>query len=50
MTSFEGICKFVEGILRVFHWNLKSCNVGISEGWDLRSAPLKWAQVARYNF
>jgi hypothetical protein len=29
-------------------WNLKPCNVGITERRDLRSAPLKWTQVARY--
>jgi hypothetical protein len=39
------IDKGVEGILRFRLSSLKSCNVGITGGKNLRSAPLKWSQV-----
>jgi hypothetical protein len=46
MPSFMKIGIDVEGILRFSFSNLKYCNVGITDGRDLCSAPLKWAQVA----
>jgi hypothetical protein len=45
-AKFHEISIDVEGILRFSFSNLKYCNVGITNGRDLCSAPLKWAQVA----
>lgn len=35
----------IEGILKFCLSSLKGCNIGVIGGSDLRSAPLKWAQV-----
>jgi hypothetical protein len=40
----------IEGILRFSLTNLKGCNVSITEGRDIWSVPLKWAQVAWYTY
>jgi hypothetical protein len=40
----------VEGILRFGLSNLRVCNICISGGRDVRSAPLKLTQVARYMY
>jgi hypothetical protein len=37
--------KGVKGILKFNLCNLKGCNIGITDGRDLQSAPLTWAQV-----
>jgi hypothetical protein len=36
----------VKGILRFCLSNLKGCNVGITDGRNILSAPLKMAQLA----
>jgi hypothetical protein len=40
------IATGVRAVLRVRLRNLKGCNVGITDGRDLRSAPLRWDQEA----
>jgi hypothetical protein len=45
IPSFRTIGKGVEGILRFCLNNSKRCNAGITGGKDIRSTPLKWAQV-----
>jgi hypothetical protein len=46
LASFVKIGKGVQEILRFGLKNLKGCNVGITDGRDIRIAPLRWAQVA----
>jgi hypothetical protein len=36
----------VQAILTICLRNLKGCNIGITNGRDLQSTPLRWAQVA----
>jgi hypothetical protein len=46
IPSFINIDTGFQGILWLSLSNLNGCNVGITEGRVLLSAPLKWAQVA----
>jgi hypothetical protein len=46
LPSFIKIDTGLQAILRFCVRNLTGCNVGITDGRDLRSAPLRWAQVA----
>jgi hypothetical protein len=46
LSSFMKIATGVQAILKLCLRNLKGLNVGITGGRDLRSAPLRWAQVA----
>jgi hypothetical protein len=46
LPNFMKIATGVQAILRGFLRNLRGCNVGITDGRDLRSAPLRWTQVA----
>jgi hypothetical protein len=46
LQSFMKIATGVQEILRFCLRNLKGCNVDITGGRDLRSALLRWAQVA----
>jgi hypothetical protein len=46
MSSFMKIVTGVQGILRFCLSNLNGCNVGITDGKETRSAPLRLAQVA----
>jgi hypothetical protein len=46
IPSFIKTGAGVEGILRFCLSNLKGCNIVITDGRNLGSAPLKWAQVA----
>jgi hypothetical protein len=46
IPSFMTITTGVQALLRFYFRNLRGCNVGITDGRDLRSAPLRWAQVA----
>jgi hypothetical protein len=50
LRSFSKIVRGVQAILRPCLRNLRGCNVGITDGRDLRSAPLIWTQVARYTY
>jgi hypothetical protein len=43
IPSFRNTGTGVQAILRFRPINLRGCNVGITEGMDLSSAPLKWA-------
>jgi uncharacterized protein YraI len=43
VPSFMKIAAGVQAILRFCVRNLKGCNVSITNGRDLRSAPLRWA-------
>jgi uncharacterized protein YraI len=49
MIYFPSIMKIATGLqatLRFCLRNLKGCNVGITDGRDLRSVLLRWAEVA----
>jgi uncharacterized protein YraI len=46
IPSFMKIAIGVQAILRFCLRYLKGCNVDITDGRDLRSAPLRWAQIA----
>jgi hypothetical protein len=46
LPSFMKIATGVQAILRFCLRNLRGCNVGITDEKDLRSASLRWAQVA----
>jgi hypothetical protein len=46
VPSFMIIDAGVQAILRFYFNNLRADNVGIADGRDLLSAPLRWAQVA----
>jgi hypothetical protein len=46
---FMKIGTGVQVILRFYLRNLKGCNVGITHGTDICSAPLKRIKVARYK-
>jgi hypothetical protein len=50
IPSLMKIGTGVPEILRSCLKNLRGCNVGVTDGRDLRSAPLKWTQVARYKY
>jgi hypothetical protein len=45
IPSFMKIFTGVEKILRFCFSNMKGCNFVITDGRDLRNAPLKWAQI-----
>jgi hypothetical protein len=44
--SFMKIYTGVQAILRFCLSHLRGCNVGIADGGDLLSSPLKWTEVA----
>jgi hypothetical protein len=44
LPRFMKISIDVQPILKFFLRNLKACNVGITDGRDLRSEPLRWTQ------
>jgi hypothetical protein len=46
LMIFIKIGTGIEKIIRFFFRNLRGCNIGITDGKDLRSAPLKLTQVA----
>jgi hypothetical protein len=46
LPSFMTIGTGVQAMLRFFLSNLNGCIVGITDGMELGSAPLRWAQVA----
>jgi uncharacterized protein YraI len=46
LPSFMKIAIGVQAILRFCLRDVKGCNVGIPDGRNLRSAQLRWAQVA----
>jgi hypothetical protein len=46
ITSFMKIGTGVQAMLWFCLRNLRGCNVGIAGGKELRSAALRWAQVA----
>jgi hypothetical protein len=46
LTSFMKTTTGVQAILRFCVRNCKGCNFGITDGRNLRSAQLKWTQVA----
>jgi hypothetical protein len=45
VPSFMKIGTGVQAILMFCLRNLRGCNAGITDGSDLRSRPLRWAQV-----
>jgi uncharacterized protein YraI len=45
-TNFMKIGTGVQAILRFCLRNVSGCNVGITGGKGVQSAPLKWNQVA----
>jgi hypothetical protein len=50
IQRFIKINTGVQGILRFSLSYLKGCIVGITDGRNLRSAKLKWAQVVRDTY
>jgi hypothetical protein len=50
LPSFMKIFGGVQAILRFCLRNLRGCEVGITDGRDLRSASLRWDQVAWYTY
>jgi hypothetical protein len=50
LSDFMKISMGVEAILRVCLRKLKHYSVGITDGWNLRSAPLRLAQVRLYIY
>jgi hypothetical protein len=46
LPTFMKIGTGVQAILRLCLNNFKGCNVGITDGRDLRSAPLRWLHAA----
>jgi hypothetical protein len=48
--SFMKIGIGVQAMLRFCLISLNGCNVGITDGKELRSAPLRWAQVAGHTY
>jgi hypothetical protein len=46
LPSFMKIGTGVQVILKFCLRILRGCDVGISDGRDLRSTPLRWAQIA----
>jgi hypothetical protein len=44
LPSFMKIATGDQAILRFGLRNLKACNVGITDGRDLRSVPLRWTR------
>jgi hypothetical protein len=46
ILSFMKIGTGVQAILRLRLRNLRGCFVGITDGRNLRSTPLKWTQMA----
>jgi hypothetical protein len=46
LPSFVKIATGVQAILKFYLRNLEGYNVGITYRRDLRSAPMRWAQVA----
>jgi uncharacterized protein YraI len=46
LPSFMKIATGFQAVLRFCLRDFKGCNVGITEGRNLRSAPLGWAQMA----
>jgi hypothetical protein len=46
LPSFMKTATGIQAVLRFCLRNLKGSNAGIIDGRDLRSAPLRWAQVA----
>jgi hypothetical protein len=45
IQSFMETGTGVQATLQFSLINLRGCNVGITEGRDLRTTPLRWAQV-----
>jgi hypothetical protein len=39
-----------QAILKVYLRNLTCCNVGVTDGSNLSSSPLKWTQVVGYAY
>jgi uncharacterized protein YraI len=48
IPNFMRIGTGVQAILRFCLSNFRGCNVGISDGRDLRNTPLKLAQMPSY--
>jgi hypothetical protein len=50
IPSFVNIGKAVEAILSSGLTNLTGCKIGIRDGKELQSAPLKLTQAALYTY
>jgi hypothetical protein len=50
IPSFTKIDKGVQAILRFCLRNLRGCNVGITDGRDLRSTAFRWLHMAWYSY
>jgi hypothetical protein len=50
ISTFMKIGTGVQAILRFSLRNLRGCNVGITDGRDIRITPLRWAHVPWYTY